>query len=158
MIEGYCMGAGVGTALNCDLRIAADNARFAVPAARLGLGYRWQGLKKLVDTVGPANAKEIFLTARQFSAEEAKELGLVNRVKPEAELETYVRSYCAMIADNAPLTIEAVKGAVHEFGKPGDQIDGKRLDAMIARCFDSEDYKEGRSAFMEKRRPAFKGR
>ncbi|MFI4987073.1 MAG: enoyl-CoA hydratase [Alphaproteobacteria bacterium] len=158
MIHGFCIGGGVGVALSCDLRIADDTARFGVPAARLGLGYRWGGVKKLVDLVGPAYAKEIFYTARQFSAAEALAMGLINRALPEAELEAYVRSYCAMIAENAPLTLQAIKGVVNELGKPSDGFDRKHCEALVARCFASEDYVEGRRAFMEKRKPAFQGR
>ena len=158
MIHGYCIGGGVGVALACDLRIAAEGARFGVPAAKLGLGYRWSGVKKLVDLVGPAFAKEIFYTARQFSAGEALAMGLVNRVLPEAELESYVRAYCAAIAENAPLTLQAIKGVVAELGKPAGNFDAKRCDELVARCFASEDYVEGRRAFMEKRKPAFQGK
>jgi enoyl-CoA hydratase/carnithine racemase len=158
MIHGFCIGGGLGVALQCDLRIAADNARFAIPAARLGLGYRWGGVKKLVDIVGPSFAKEIFYTARQFSAAEALAMGLVNRVVPEAELEPYVRDYCARIAENAPLTLEAVKGVVNELARPGAQFDRAKCEAMVARCFASQDYIEGRRAFMEKRKPVFAGK
>jgi enoyl-CoA hydratase len=158
MIHGFCIGGGVGVALHCDLRIAADSARFGVPAARLGLGYRWAGVKKLVDLVGPSFAKEIFFTARHFSAAEALAMGLINRAVPEAELESYVRNYCALIAENAPLTMEAVKGVVSELAKPGAQIDRAHCEALVARCFDSQDYIEGRRAFMEKRRPVFSGK
>jgi enoyl-CoA hydratase len=158
MIHGYCIGGGLGVALGCDLRISADNARFGIPAARLGLGYRWGGVKKLVDLVGPAYAKEIFFTARHFTAPEAHGMGLVNRLLPEAELEAYVRHYCALIADNAPLTLEAVKGVVAEIAKPGAQIDRGRCEALVARCFDSQDYIEGRRAFMDKRKPVFAGK
>jgi enoyl-CoA hydratase len=158
MIHGYCIGGGVGVAVGCDLRIAADDARFGIPAARLGVGYRWGGVKKLVDLVGPAYAKEIFFTARHFTAPEAYGMGLLNRTLPAAELEPYVRSYCALMADNAPLTIEAVKGVVAEIAKPGAQIDRGRCEALVARCFDSQDYIEGRRAFMEKRKPAFVGK
>jgi len=158
MIHGFCIGGGVGIALQCDLRIAADTARFGVPAARLGLGYRWGGVKKLVDLVGPSFAKEIFFTARHFSAAEALTMGLINRALPEAELESYVRGYCAMMADNAPLTMEAVKGVVAELAKPGPQIDRTRCETLVARCFGSQDYIEGRRAFMEKRKPVFAGK
>ena len=158
MIHGFCIGGGVGIALQCDLRIAADNARFGVPAARLGLGYRWGGVKKLVDLVGPAFAKEIFLTARHFSAAEAAGMGLINRAVPEGELEAYVRNYCAAIAENAPLTMEAVKGVVSELLKPDPQLDRAHCEALVARCFASEDYIEGRRAFMEKRKPVFAGK
>ncbi len=158
MIHGFCIGGGVGTALCTDIRIAAEDARFAVPAARLGLGYRWGGVKKLVDLVGPAFAKEIFFTARQFTAAEALAMGLVNRVLPAAELEGYVRAYCATIAENAPLTIQAVKGAVNELGKAGPEFDRAHAEALVARCFQSEDYIEGRRAFMEKRKPVFRGK
>ncbi len=158
MIRGFCIGGGVGVALQCDLRLAAEGARFGVPAARLGLGYRWGGVKKLVDLVGPAFAKEIFFTARHFAAAEAVAMGLVNRILPEAELEAYVRQFCALIAENAPLTMEAVKGVVSELLKPGAEIDRGHCETLVKRCFDSEDYVEGRRAFMEKRKPAFAGK
>jgi enoyl-CoA hydratase/carnithine racemase len=158
MIRGWCIGGGVGIALACDLRIAADDARFGIPAARLGLGYRWAGVKKLVDLVGPSYAKEIFYTARHFTAAEAREMGLINRAVPTAELESYVLSYCEMIAQNAPLTMEAVKEVVAEIGKPGAEIDRAHCEEVVRRCFASEDYIEGRRAFMEKRKPMFAGK
>ena len=157
MIRGYCIGGGVGLALCCDLRICSDNSKFAVPAAKLGLGYRYEGLKKLVDVVGPSFAKEIFYTARQFTAPEAQMMGLVNRVLPEAELETYVKDYADIIAANAPLTVESVKYIVGQ--AVGDEADRdlKKADAMVQACFASNDYTEGRKAFMEKRKPVFTG-
>jgi enoyl-CoA hydratase len=158
MIRGYCIGGGVGYALRCDLRIAAEGSKFGIPAARLGLGYQWPVLKMVVDLVGPGNAKEILLTARQFTAAEAKEMGLINRVVPEAELESAVRAICAMIADNAPLTMAAVKGIIRELGKPPGAFDRARCDALAAGCFASADYVEGRRAFMEKRKPVFAGK
>src|SRR5919198_5090791 len=102
MIRGYCIGGGVGLAVCCDLRICSDNSRFGIPAAKLGLGYGYTGIKRLSDLVGPAFTKELFFTARQFDAEEARIMGLVNRVVPEADLEAYVRNYADMIAVNAP--------------------------------------------------------
>ncbi|HUB97101.1 MAG TPA: enoyl-CoA hydratase [Stellaceae bacterium] len=158
MIQGFCMGGGVGVALSCDLRIAAAGAQFGIPAARLGIGYRLGGLQRLIELVGPAFAKEIFYTARRFTADEAHDMGLVNRVLPEAELETFVRSYCAMIGDNAPLSLAAVKGIAAELAKLPDEVDRAHCEELVRRCFASEDYVEGRRAFMEKRKPQFKGR
>ncbi len=158
MINGYCMGGGVSLAMSCDLRIASEKSRFAVPAAKLGVGYRAHGLRKLMNVVNPAYVKEIFYTARQFSAEEALTMGWVNRVLPEEQLEGYVREYAGTIAANAPLTIRAVKATVRELLKDPDVRDLGASEALVAACFSSEDYTEGRRAFMEKRKPVFKGR
>jgi enoyl-CoA hydratase/carnithine racemase len=158
MIHGYCIGGGVGLAADCDLRIASEGARFGVPAARLGLGYGMAGVKRLMDLVGPANTKEIFFTARHFSAAEAQAMGFVNRVLPEPELEPYVRSYCDMIAANAPLTINALKRTVAELARSSPSADAELVERLVRACFDSEDYVEGRRAFMEKRKPVFRGR
>ena len=111
-----------------------------------------------MDLVGPAHVKEIFFTARHFTAAEAMGMGLVNRVVPEAELETYVRNYCALIADNAPLTMRALKRSVGELRKASSEIDFAKCDRWVKECFDSQDYIEGRRAFMEKRKPVFAGR
>lgn len=158
MIQGYCIGGGVGLALSCDMRICSDNSKFGVPAAKLGLGYGYSGIKKLVDVVGPSFAKEIFYTARQFTAAEAVAMGLVNRVLPAAELEAYVKNYADTIAGNAPLTVDAVKFIVGEAIKDESKRDLKRAADMVAQCFASKDYVEGRTAFMEKRKPVFTGR
>jgi enoyl-CoA hydratase len=157
MIRGYCIGGGVGLALCCDLRICSDNSKFGVPAAKLGLGYGFTGIKKLVDVVGPSFAKEIFYTARQFTAPEALAMGLVNRMLPEAELEKYVADYAATISGNAPMTVDAVKFIVGEVVKPESKRDLKKAADLVAACFASKDYIEGRKAFMEKRKPAFTG-
>jgi enoyl-CoA hydratase/carnithine racemase len=114
MIRGFCLGAGINIAIASDLRIAADDARFGIPAAKMGIGYRVSSTKNLVDTVGAANAREILLTARQFSAEEAEAMGLVHRVTPAAELEAMVADYCAAIAANAPLTMRTAKRIIRE--------------------------------------------
>jgi len=158
MIRGYCLGAGVNVALCCDLRLAAEDARFGVPAAKIGLGYRASSLKNLVDTVGPAYAREVLLTGRQFSAAEARTMGLVHRVVPVAGLESLVIETCAMISDNAPLTIRASKRIVRELTKSGSEFDAQACAALVKQCFDSQDYVEGRRAFMEKRKPVFQGK
>ena len=157
MIRGYCIGGGLALALGCDLRICSDNSRFALPAARLGLGYAFHGIKKFVDVVGPAFTKEIFFTARQFDAAEAREMGLVNRVVGEPELATYVRRYAEMIAANAPLTVNGAKFMVGEALKDAAQRDLTSCAERVQKCFASRDYIEGRDAFMEKRKPVFTG-
>lgn len=158
MIQGYCIGGGLGVALCCDLRLAAENSHFAVPAAKLGLGYAYEGIKRLVDVVGPSYAKETFYTARQFDATEALQMGLVNRVVPAADIETYVRDYAGMIGGNAPLTINLVKLCVNEATKDPDKQDLAAAQAAVDACFASADYVEGRTAFLEKRKPVFRAR
>ena len=158
MIRGYCIGGGMGLATCCDLRICTEGSKFAVPAAKLGLGYGYSGLKRLVDVVGPSFAMEIFYTARQFTAAEALAMGLVNRVIPDEELESYVKGYADTIAGNAPLTIKAVKAVVSEMMKDESKRNLKRAQDAVDACFKSRDYEEGRKAFMEKRKPVFTGR
>jgi len=158
MIRGYCLGAGVNIALCCDLRLAADDARLGIPAAKLGLGYRASSLKNLVDVIGPANAREVLLTGRQFNADEAIAMGFVHRVAPVAGLDALVLEQCAMISDNAPLTIRASKRIVRELMKSSTAFDAQACAALVKQCFESQDYIEGRRAFMEKRKPVFQGK
>jgi enoyl-CoA hydratase len=156
MIRGWCIGGGVAIAICCDLRIAAEDARFGIPAARLGIGYGVAGVKKLVDLVGPSFTKEIFFTARHFSATEAREMGLVNRVVGTEMVEDYTRQYCATIGANAPMTMHALKRTVGELSR-GDKADLAATERLVNACLESQDFIEGRTAFMEKRQPVFRG-
>ena len=157
-IRGWCIGGGVNVAIACDIRIAASDAVFSIPAARLGLGYRYSAMKNLVDLVGPGNAKDLFFTARRIGAEEARSLGLISRVAPPGQLDALLAEYTGALAENAPLTIRAAKAITAEILKASPEADVERCQALIRDCFASDDYAEGRRAFMEKRRPAFKGR
>jgi enoyl-CoA hydratase len=157
MIRGYCIGGGLGLAVCCDLRICSDNSKFGIPAAKLGLGYSYPGVKRLSDLVGPSFAKEIFFTARQFDAEEARVMGLVNRIVAAEELETYVKNYADTIANNAPLTVKAAKFIANETMRDESKRNPARCAELVEQCFKSNDYTEGRKAFMEKRKPVFTG-
>jgi len=159
MIHGFCIGGGVSIAITCDLRIAADDARFGIPAARLGLGYHYRGMEKLMGLIGPAYTKELFFTARtDFSAQDALRMGLVNQVVPKADLERFTRDYALMMARNAPLTLRSAKASVEQLLRPAADRDLAMLDRLITDCFNSQDYQEGVRAFSEKRRPQFQGR
>ena len=158
MLQGWCLGGGMAITLNCDLRIGDESLRFGIPAARLGIGYRWPGIKKLVDTVGAPNAREIFLTARRFNAQDALRMGFVNRIVARGELEAAVRAECDLLAANAPLTMASVKVAIDEILRAGPQIDAQRIEAATQRAYGSADFIEGRHAFLEKRLPVFQGR
>jgi len=158
MIRGICIGGGLAITLSTDIRICSSDSVFAVPAARLGLGYRYSGIRRLVDVVGPAFAKEIFFSARKFTAEEARIMGLVNRVVPPAELESAVLAAASAISANAPLTIKAAKLAINAAVEDPERRRLDAVDAAIKACFTSADYIEGRRAFMEKRKPAFTGK
>ncbi len=157
-IDGYCIGGGLGVAMCCDLRIADTDSRFAIPAAKLGLGYRLEGLKHLIDVVGPSAAMEILFTGRQFDATEALAMGLINRALEPGQVQAFVDDYAQTIAANAPLTVLAAKTVVREAMKNPDDRDLDLCQKVVDDCFQSDDYAEGRKAFMEKRTPEFKGK
>lgn len=158
MIRGYCMGGGLAIALRCDMRICSEDAQFSIPAARLSIGYSADSLAQLVDLVGPSVAKEIMFTARRYSAAEALRIGLVNHVVQSGMLESFVQHYADTIADNAPLAIVAAKHVINEYLKDPEQRNQALVDKAVADCFASQDYIEGRRAFMEKRKPVWQGR
>ena len=158
MIRGYCIGGGVGIVVCCDLRICNEASRFGVPAAKLGLGYALDSIRRLMNLVGPQFVNEMLFTARQFDASEAFHMGLVNKVVPDGEIEDYIGKMAETIAGNAPLTIRAVKGIVRELLLDPAANDVAACDALVKQCFESADYEEGRRAFLEKRKPVFSGK
>ena len=157
MIDGVCVGGGAEMAMDCDILIAADRARFAVTPARLGIGYRHQDVARLIRHVGPKFTKEILASGRFFTAEEAKGIGWINHVVPAAELEAFVLEYANGIAANAPFSVRAAKLVVNELVKPPEERDYDLCNQVVDDCYESQDYIEGQAAFAEKRPPDFKG-
>ena len=157
MIDGYCIGGGLNLAVCCDIRICSEKSKFAMPAAKLSLGYPFSSIKRLFDVMGPGMAKHFMFTAEKISASEALACGLVQKLVSAENIETYVRDYALTISHNAPLTIKAMKQIGIEILKNPDERDLLLCEQLASACFDSEDYKEGRKAFMEKRKPNFKG-
>jgi enoyl-CoA hydratase/carnithine racemase len=156
-INGYCIGGGLNLAVCCDMRLAAADATFSIPAAKLGLGYGLAGVKRLVEVVGLPAAMDLFFTARRVSPEEALRIGLVNRVVPAADIDDVVAETARIICENAPLTIAGIKAIARELGKPAAARDLAKLERFVEACFTSHDFAEGRRAFMEKRKPDFSG-
>ena len=158
LIEGYCIGGGLATALSADIRFASPDSTFAIPAAKLGLGYDYQGLAKLARIVGPARARDIMFSARFIEADEALDMGLINFIVDRESIEQEVVDYAHRIAGNAPLTVKAAKAAIDAWERGGREQDLEAVRMLVDECFDSSDYQEGRRAFQEKRTPDFSGR
>ena len=158
LIEGYCIGGGLATALSADIRFASPDSTFAIPAAKLGLGYAYQGLAKLARIVGPARARDIMFSARFIEADEALDMGLINFIVDRESIEQEVVDYAHRIAGNAPLTVKAAKAAIDAWERGGREQDLDAVRMLVDECFDSSDYQEGRRAFKEKRTPDFSGR
>jgi enoyl-CoA hydratase len=157
MIYGFCMGGGLEVALACDLRYCGESGQFGIPAAKLGLAYNVEGHKRLLETVGHARAREVMFLGRRYSAGEALAMGLVNQVFPDSELEAKTGAILSTLCENAPLSIANSKTIIEEYVKSSGAADAARMIASIERCAKSEDYHEGRRAFMEKRKPRFRG-
>jgi len=156
-IRGFCLGGGLGVAMQADMRIASEDSQFGIPAARLGIAYGFEVTRRLVSLVGPAHARGILMTAQRISAAEALRIGLINRMHPVEELDDAVAKIAATIVDNAPLSVRAAKLIIDQATRDPDKRDMDAIAAIMTACFDSADYREGRTAFMEKRKPVFAG-
>ena len=158
MIHGFCMGGGMGIAMACDLRFAAEGAKFGIPAARLSIIYGADAVRQLIDLAGPAYAKDILYSARTVSDREALAMGLIQRLLPAAELEPYTYDYLRQVADNAPLSVQGGKMTVEAHLAGMTEEHRQRLRELQLEALESEDYREGTRAFLEKRPPRFQSR
>src|SRR5437899_3647634 len=157
-IRGFCLGGGMQVAMLTDIRFASDNSQFGIPAAKLGIAYGYDGLKHLVSLVGPSWARLIMYTGIRIDAVEALRIGLVDRVLLDAALWDATMEIAGTISGNAPLAIKAAKITIAEVLKDESKRDTDAIKAIGMACMDSEDFREGRTAFMEKRKPQFKGK
>ncbi|HUN39968.1 MAG TPA: enoyl-CoA hydratase [Acetobacteraceae bacterium] len=157
-IRGFCLGGGLAIAMSADLRVAAADSQFGIPAAKLSIAYAPESVNRLNNLVGPAHARMILYTARRIDAAEAERIGLINKMVADEELNAYVLDLARTIADNAPLSVAASKLTINELLKDESKRDTAAMARMMQVCFDSADYKEGRTAFMEKRPPRWQGR
>ncbi|WP_407176025.1 enoyl-CoA hydratase [Bradyrhizobium sp. STM 3562] len=157
-IRGFCLGGGMLVAMLADIRIAADDSQFGIPAAKLGIAYGYDGLKHLVSLVGPSWARLLMYTGMRIDASEALRIGLVERVLPDGELWNATMEIARAISHNAPLAIKAAKITIAQVLKDSGDRDMAAIKDIGIACMDSEDFREGRRAFMEKRKPQFQGR
>ena len=156
-VRGICMGGGLWLTLCCDLRLCNDTARFAMPAAKMGLGIRYENVRRMMEPVPPIHTADVLFTGRQFDGQEALRLGIVNRSVPDADLDTVTNEYLAGLASTAPLTVKGAKAAMRTYWQGEHAAAIAQVRTMTDACYGSEDYKEGRKAFAEKRKPQFRG-
>ena len=157
-IQGFCMGGGLALAMSADMRIASEGSQFGIPAAKLGIAYGFDGLTHLTQLVGPSRARLLMFTGMRIDAKEAYDIGLIDRLTSEAELWNTTMELAKVMAENAPLSIAASKITIAEILKDPDKRNMQAIKDIATKCMDSEDFKEGRTAFMAKRKPQFKGR
>ena len=157
LLRGYCIGGGLEIAMRCDLRLARNDAKFAITPAKLGLGYGYDGIRLLERRVGHATAADLLFSGRKMSAQEALEKGLCDQIHTADCFDEATQDYLTILATNAPLTIRAIKATLLDLAKPDAERNPARASAMSRACFDSADYREGQAAFAEKRAPRFKG-
>ena len=157
-IRGFCLGGGMQVAMLTDIRIASQDSQFGIPAAKLGIAYGYDGLRHLVSLVGPSWARLIMYTGMKIDSAEALRIGLVDRVMPNGELWDATLEIARTISGNAPLAIQAAKITIAQVLKDPAARDMDAIKKIGSACMDSEDFREGRQAFMEKRKPKFKGR
>ena len=157
-IQGFCLGGGLGIAMGADLRIAGESSTFGIPAAKLGIAYGFDMVRRLISLVGHAHARTMLFTGERIDAKEAERIGLVNQVVPDAELDATVDKLARTIAGNAPLSVKGMKFIIGQALRDPEDRDMQAVTQAVATCFDSADYTEGRTAFMEKRKPVFTGR
>ncbi|HLK82043.1 MAG TPA: enoyl-CoA hydratase-related protein, partial [Xanthobacteraceae bacterium] len=157
-IRGFCLGGGMQVAMSTDMRFAARDSQFGIPAAKLGIAYGYDGLKNLVSLVGPSQARLILYTGMRIDSAEALRIGLVDRVFEDGKLWDETLEVARTISDNAPLSIKASKITIAQVLKDRSERDMDAVKAIATACMDSADFREGRQAFMEKRKPKFKGR
>jgi enoyl-CoA hydratase len=156
-IRGYCIGGGISIAASCDIRIASEESAFSIPAARLGIGYRFSAIRDLVTVIGAAHCLDLLLSARKFNTAHAQAIGLIQHRVPDADLDRYMEDYILQLSHNAPLSMFTTKQMVRQLCSPHSGVNEAALNELVAACFASEDYNEGKRAFAEKRAPVFRG-